>query len=360
MVLAASVLMRGRVARGDGSTQDVRDGSAARAKSPPDLAEARAAFERASTSSDADVAAAGLYFLGEMDDDAFDFARAAMQYGASATRFPSNRYASRATARKEELESHAEGNYVPLVRLERLRRDAVLSNDPAAIEALVRDAASFPPGLVRVESRLLAAEAYRGRLHRPDAQARLLWEVVRDPHADALSSRAAAAEIVDSEIERGDLDAAERAVHELEGTLDPRGRAKVTRFVRRRAVHVAALAEIALFFGLLTVALVRARARGVLTRTRRILPLAIAFSLFTAVGGGLLAASYEAGSAGPFLMLGPTILGVILLSRVWSAVGSRNVGARVTRGVFSASSLFAAAFLLLERLTPQVLDGFGL
>ncbi len=333
---------------------------AAHAETPLDLAAARADLERASTSSDAEVAAAGLYFLGDMDDAAFDFAGAVAHYGASLARLPSSRYATRAAARKRELESHAEGGFVPLLRLERLRRDPVLSNDPAAIEALVRDADDFPPGPVRVESRLLAAEAYRGRLHRPDAELSVLWKVVRDPYADALSSRMASGEIVDAELDLGHIAAAERAVHDLGGAIDPRVAAKAARLVRRRAVHGIALVEMALFAGLLAVALLRRRARGVLMRTRRVLPLATAFSLFAAGGGGLLAERYEAGSAGPFLMLGPTMLGAILLSRAWSAVGRSSVAARLARGAVSASSFLAAAFLLVERLTPRVLDGLGL
>jgi hypothetical protein len=295
-----------------------------------------------------------------MDDDAFDFESAVAHYGASVTRLPSSHYASRASLRKELLESHSEGGFAPLVRLEQVRRDPALSNDLAAIEALVHDAEGFPTGPVRVESRLLAAEAYRGRLHRPDAEVPLLWAVVRDPSADVLASGEAATEIVDVEVDLGRLDAAERAVRELDGTLDPRAATKVARLVRRRAAHAAALGEIGLFLALLAVALARKGARRALAALVRVLPLASAFSLFAAGGGGLLAASYETGSAVPFLMLGPAMLGVILLSRAWSAVGSRSVAARITRSALAASSLLAATFLLLERLTPQVLDGFGL
>jgi hypothetical protein len=358
--LVASALALPHPARADGSAEDVRVGQAARASNPPDLAKARTAFERAKASSNADIAAAGLYFLGEMDDDALDFASAAGHFYASATRSPTGRYASRATTRNYQLETHAEGDFEPLVRLERVRRDPRLSNDPAAIEALVHAADGFPSGPVRVESRLLAAKAYGGRLHRPDAELPLLWAVVRDPRADALSSREAAAEIIDSAIDLDDLDAAVRAARELDGTLDPIVAAKVARLVRRRTLHRSALGEIGLFFGLFTVALAKQRARGALAATRRILALAAAFCLFVAGGGGLLAASYEAGSAGPFLMLAPAMLAFILLARAWSSVGSRNLASRVTRGVLSASSVFAAAFLLLERLTPNVLDGFGL
>jgi len=326
----------------------------------PDVADARAAFERASTSSDADAAAAGLYFLGKMDDDAFDFAAAVARYQASLARQSSGPYSARATLRREQLESHREGDYAPLVRLEQLRRDPVLSNDAAAIHALVDAAATFPPGPVRVESRLLAAEAYRGRLHRPGAEVPLLWEVVRDPYADAFAVRVAASRLLDSALDGGDVVAAERAVRELGDALDPKVAANFAHLVRRHFAHRVALAEVGLFLALLTVALARHGVRGALVGTRRILPLAAGFCVFAAGGGGLLAASYEGGSAGPFLLLGPAMLAVIVLSRAWSAVGSRSVVARVTRSALSACCLVATSFLLLERVTPQVLDGFGL
>jgi hypothetical protein len=360
VLVLASVLVPLRSARADGSAQDLDDGNVARARSQPDLPTARADFERAVTSSDAYVVAAALYFLGEMDDEALDFKGAVAHFGASAKLLPSSRYASRATLRRDQLESHAEGDFAPLVRLELLRRDPALSNDPAAIASLVHDAEGFPRGPVRAEARLLAAEAYRGRFHRPDAEVPLLWAVVHDPGADRLSSEVAAIRIVDAQIELGDLDAAERAVHDLGGTLDPSAATRVARLVRRRSAHAAALGEIGLFVALLTVALLRKGPSRALAGARRILPLAAAFSLFAAGGGGLLAASYETGSAGPFLMLGPTMLAVILLSRAWSSIGSRAVAARVTRSALSASSLVAVAFLVLERLTPQVLDGLGL
>jgi hypothetical protein len=295
-----------------------------------------------------------------MNEEAFDFATAAANYAASRTLQPKGAYSAQAAIRGEYLRSHSEGDFAPLVRLERLRRDPARANDPIAIEALVHDAADFAPGLVRVESRLLAAEAYRGRLHSAGAEVPLLWEVVRDPYADVLSARQAAAEIVASETNQGHLEAALDAVHELRGELDPSMAATVDRLLRRRWAHTIALVEMGVFFALLTLALLRRRGGGALAGVRRILPLAAAFCLFVAGGGGLLASSYEAGSAGPFFVLGAAILGISLLSRAWSSIGSKRVSARLGRSMVAASCVVAATFLLLEKLTPQVLDGFGL
>jgi len=343
-----------------GTADDVRDGMAARAKRPPDNETARAAFDRAASSSDPDVAARGLFFLGEMDEEAMRFADAVTSYDACIARLPSNRYAQRAASRSSAIRSHAEGGYAPLARLETVRRDPALSNDLAAIEALVKDAESFPPGPVRVEARLLAAEAYRGRLGRPDRQIELLWQVVRDPRADVIASREAAVDIIDAEIRRGDLDAATRAAAELGPKLDAQHTAQITRLLRRRVAHAAAIGELAFVVLLLAVAVARGDAGTAARAAGRILPSAALFCGFAAAGGGMLASRYEAGNSMPFWMVAPAMLVVILVARAWSAVGSKATGARVARAVLCASSVFAAALLLMERLTPEYLEGFGL
>ena len=360
VMLVMAMLLPARSTLADGTALDVRDGVAARAKRPPDNEAARAAFERAASSSDDDVAARGLFFLGEMDEEAMRFADAVTRYDGCIARLPSNRYAQRAASRSSAIRSHAEGGYAPLARLETVRRDPVLSNDPAAIDALVRDAEGFPPGPVRVEARLLAAEAYRGRLGRPGRQIELLWQVVRDPRADVIASREAAVEIVDAEIRRGDLDAAARAAAELGPKLDAQHTAQIGRLLRRRVAHAAALGELGLVLALLAVAIVRGGAGTAARAAGRILPPAGLFCAFAAVAGGLLASRYEAGSSTPFWMIAPMMLVSILLARAWSAVGSQANVARVVRAVLCASSVFAAALLLMERMTPEYLEGFGL
>jgi hypothetical protein len=306
------------------------------------------------------VAARALFFLGDMDEEAMRFADAVARYDACIARLPSNRYAQRAASRSSAVRTHSEGGYGPLARLETVRRDPVLSNDPAAIDALVREAESFPAGPVRVEARLLAAEAYRGRLGRPDRQIELLWQVVRDPRADVIASREAAVEIVDAEIRRGDLDAATRAAGDLGPKLDAQHTAQITRLLRRRVAHAAALGELALVLALLAVAIARGGAGNAARAAGRVLPSAAFFCGFAAGAGGLLASRYEAGNATPFWMVAPVMLVSIVLARAWSAVGSQASGARVFRAVLCASSVFAAALLLMERMTPEYLEGFGL
>jgi hypothetical protein len=358
VVLAFATLPRPLFA--EGTQLDVREGTAARATTPPDNEVARAAFERAASSSEADVAAIGLFFLGEMDEEAMRFSDAAASYDASLARLPSNRYALRAASRSSAIKSHSEGDYAPLTRLETVRRDPTLANDPAAIDALVKDAESFPSGPVRVEARLLAAEAYRGRLARPRDQLALLWLVVRDPRADVIASREAAVEIVQAEIHLGNVDAAARAAAELGPKLDAHHRDIVKRLLRRRVAHAAATGELALFVVLLAVAVARGGAGTAARAAGRVLPTAALFCAFATAVGGLLASSYETGSATPLLMVAPAMLTSILLARAWSAVGSKALAARALRAAMCASSLVAATLLLMERLTPEYLEGFGL
>jgi hypothetical protein len=357
-VLAALVVASSAAA--EGTMHDVHDGIALRGRKPPDVDGARAAFERAAGSADSEAAASGLYFLGEMDEDAMLFEAAVAHYDASLARLPSSRYAQRAAARSSTLKAHAEGGFAPLVRLETVRRDPRLANDAASLRALTEEANHFPPGPVRVEARLLAAEAYRGRLHRPDEEIALLWLVVRDPGADVIASREAAVDIIDAEIARGDVEAAERARAELGTKLDAPSAAKVTRLLRRHVADVFAKIDLSLVIGLFALALARGNAKMAAKSLLSILPLSIAFSAFAGVAGGLLASSYETGNATPFVVLVPLMLAAILVARAWGAVGSRAVPARIVRSVLCSAALFSLALLFMERMTPQYLEGFGL
>lgn len=359
-VLFFAALFVAKAARAEGSAVDVRDGIAARARKPPDSAMARAAFDRAASSSDDEVAATGLFFLGQMDEETLRFADAVASYDGSMARLASSHYAQRAVSRSSAIRSHSEGGYAPLARLETVRRDPALSNDRAAIDALVRDAEGFPPGPVRVEARLLAAEAYRSRLAQPTEQIAMLWLVARDKNADVIAAREAAAEIVDAEIQVGNLDAASRATAELGSRVDARHLSQITHLLRRRVAHAVAIGEIALVFALAVFAVARGGALTAARAAGRVLPDAGLFCVFAAAGGGLLASTYESGNAMPFLMVAPAMLAAILIARAWSAVGSRALFARVLRATLCASAVFAGALLLMERMTPEYLEGFGL
>jgi hypothetical protein len=305
-----------------------------------------------------------LYELGQADEHAGAFAQALADDRASLAAAPGSAWAQRAAARIAWLDARSEGDFAPLARLERVRRNPSLADDPAAIDALAREAESFPPGQVRVEARMLVAEAWLGRMHRPADALPVLRAVRDDPEADPLSARLAEREIVDTLVTEGRPGEAAAEATSHADRLDP-GFVKQTRaLVRRRAMRGAAIAELGGFAGLAAIALVRAFRRGVLgealAATRRLAPVAAAFAVYLAGAGGLLASRYESGSAAPFVRLAIAMLPLLLLARAWGAVGSTRWAARTGRAALCAISVFATAFVLLDAVNPSYLEGFGL
>ena len=235
-----------RAARAESGPAELLAGEAARSAHPPDLALARAHFESAARDTDDRAAAEALYFLAEMDDVAFDFKSALAHYEASVARLPSSRYAPRASRRANDLRMHAEGGFAPLVRLETVRRSPALANDAATIDALVQDAAGFPPGRVRVEARALAAEAYGGRLHRKGDAVPLLRLVADDPSADVLGARVAASELLAAYLAGKDYASALAVTERYAKLLPPAARRDVLRLERRRTLQFAAWGDLGL------------------------------------------------------------------------------------------------------------------
>ena len=323
-----------------------------------DLPGDRASLEKAAASGDVDASAQATYFLAEMDDEEFFFARALERYQASVTRSPSHRYAPRALTRADLLRRHAEGNFAPYARLERVRRNPALANSPEAIDALARDAESFPPGLVRVEARSVVAEAYLGRMHRREDGISILRLVVKDPAADPLTVRQASRALVDALVASGDLTGAADAAR----TGDPRLGDEVKTLARRKNMHWGAIAALTVFALLAGVVIARGRSRlpAVGEAVRSWTKIALPFVAWMAILGGMLASQYERGHALPFFILGAAVFVLTLLARAWGAAGSGAPGAKAVRAVLSAASVLAAAFLVLESIDTGYLEGFGL
>lgn len=323
----------------------------------------RADLERAADGT-GDPAAEALFTLAQLDERDLEMARALARYKESLARSPSSRYAQRASTRASWLSARAEGDFVPLVRLERVRRDPAQANDPAAIDALARDAEAFPPGTVRVEAWMLVAEAWVGRMNRHADAVALFRRVVADPKTDPLTARQAAREIVETAIADGRLDAAVAAAHELSTRLDPAFVTSVERQSRRRAIHAGATGVVAVFVALVAVALAlakrRARADAVTTALRAGATSSLAFAAFVGVAGSVLASQYEAGNAKPFLLFAAAVAPLALGARLWGAAGAQGRAARLARALVSAAATVAAAFLVLERVDPVYLEGFGL
>lgn len=335
-------------------------GRAAQAQRPPDVAAARAAFEIAAASSDDRAGAEALFLLGELDEGAMQFQSALARYQASASRLPSSRYAPRANARAADLRSHGEGDFAPLARLETVRRSPELANSAAGVDTLVRDADAFPPGRVRVEARMLGAEAYLGRLHRPDQAIPLLELVAEDPKADVLMARQAASDAVATEVGRGDLDVALEMARKYRRLVEPTTERSILRQKRRAPLRAVASANLVVVIVAGLLGVIQAGRRRVFSAVARLAPLALLFLGFAMLVGGLLASTYESSSPLPFAALLLPTFGVALAARAWSANGSRSTGARAFRAVACFGSVFAVAFLTLDRMDPMYLSGFGL
>jgi hypothetical protein len=313
---------------------------------------------------DQEAAAERFFRLAERDEDKGAFAQAVNHHRACIAAAPGTRWAVRASERIGWLLARSEGGFAPLARLELVRRDPARANDPADIDALALAAEAFPPGTVRVEARMLVAEAWLGRMRRPRDAFAELRKVADDPQADALTASLAERELVEGLAEAGRLGDAAAEAHAHEKLLDPGVVRGVDVLVRRKWLRRTALALLMVFATLAAVSLMRARRRGALRDAGRALgafaPVALSFTVFVAAAGGFLASRYESGNARPFLLFGVLALPLMLVARAWSAVGSPRPAARVVRASICAATLLGAAFVLLDVVSPEYLEGFGL
>jgi hypothetical protein len=354
-----------RVAAASEAGDAVKEANVALSGAPPRRDVARAALLHATTANDDPRAVGEAYLLlGQLDEDDGAFLKAIDDDRAAQAAAPNTRWSLRAGDRIDWIRARSEGDYAPLARLERVRRDPSVSSDPAAIDALARDLESFPPGPVRVEARMVVADAWLGRAHRVDDAISQLRRVVGDPKADPLTSRLAERELVDALVGSGRLDEAIAETRSHSARLDARFVQQIQRLVVRRSVRRGATVVLAMFGALTLLALGRAAMRRRLGDAARALrdlaPVAVPFVAFVAIVGGLLATQYESGNSAPFFLLGVLVLPLVLLARAWSAVGSQSRGARMGRSLLCAASVAAAAFTLLDQLDPQYLEGFGL
>jgi len=186
--------------------------------------------------------------------------------------------------------------------------------------------------------------------------------VASDRHADVLTARQAAREIVDAYVAEGDLDAAARAARELGNKLDPKVGRDLARLARRRTLHRVAIFNVVavLLCAALSLALGKGSWGALARELRRFGPFALAFVVYVGLIGGWLASSYESGNALPFILLGGATLLLGAAARAWAVTGSPRRWARGLRAALCASSVVAAGFLLLERIDASYLAGFGL
>jgi hypothetical protein len=183
-----------------------------------------------------------------------------------------------------------------------------------------------------------------------------------NPHNDVLLRRSAATRLVMTLADDGDLDAADAAGREFAGNIDPAA-IKHAQAVRRRGhVHVAALGVLGVALGIAVLSLVAAYRLlpGALRAVRRIAHAVTFFLLYAGLLGGYLASIYENGRPLPFVLFAGFMLPLAVVFRMWSAVGSPRLAARAGRGLAAAAATLAVGFLVVEHVNPAYLEGFGL
>lgn len=326
---------------------------------------ARPAWARPSDDARPRERAEELFRTAEEADLAFDFPRALALYDEARATDPGSPRSPRAEARSAVLRRHAEGAFAPFARLERARRDPAFAEDVRAIDALVADAESFPPGETRVDVWVLAAEAYAARFGREADAARLLERVVADERADPVLAQKAARDLVSLHVARGDLAAAERTVRAAGRNADAKLAGDVRRLVRRRRLHAGAIAVLVALVLLAARAVFgaagRGRARGAtLGAVKKTIPVALAYAAYVAVSGALLATGYERGTSAPFLAFGVVLVPIVLIARAWGATANGGRPARLARGALCGAGVLGAAFLVLEAIDVGFLEGMGL
>lgn len=314
---------------------------------------------------DAKSRAEALYEQARQDDEAFRFAEALAAYDQARTLDPSSRNAPRAEARAAFLRTHSEGDFAPLAALEHVRRDPVLATDPQAIDTLVRTAEGFPPGQVRVEAWVLAAEGYGRRFDRPADAMALYRRILDDPAAPNIVTQKASRDLVSTLTARGDFASAREVLAHAGNRADPKLAHEVTRLARRQSltrVAMAALIAMAVLALRAFVAAARAgRSKNVVRGLGRTAPIALAYAAYVGVLGAVLASGFEAGTSRPFLVLGAVLVPLLALARLWSAAAPASSSlARLARAVLCGVAVLGAAFLVVRSVDVAYLEGMGL
>lgn len=323
-----------------------------------DASSPREQLERAAVYGSPQTQAEAYYLLADADERDMHFASALAHYEASLAHLPSNRYAQRSEARASYLRSHAEGDFVPLTRLEQIRRDPNATADAAAMDRLAHDAETFPKGAVRNEARMVVAEAYFARLGRPGDAHAPLAAILAEDDADPLLRQQAAQRLVELDLAGGRFADAKSAAARV-AKEQPALLARVHRLERRHWLHFACISVVVAFALLAVVGTIRGRKR-LGGEVRAFLPWVLAFAAYVGAMGAMLASSYERGNALPFVAFAASLVPLALLSRGWGAAGAPTPTARAGRALMSILAVLAAAFLLLERIDSRYLESFGL
>ncbi len=305
-----------------------------------------------------------LYTNAEREEKDLAFASALHDYEASVAADPSNRWVLRSNARARWLRDRSEGDFAPLVRLEKVRRDPSAQHDTATVDALARDLETFPPGEVRVEARMFVAESYLTLIGRPNDGERELDALLDEPVASKASGDAAiraqaASRLVDLAMSRGDVASANRAAARAGSGAVQLG-ARVAHWARRRVIERVCAAVLAVF-AIAGCAAAARRLRGArVAALAAFVAKAAAICVYLATFAAILAGSYEGGHTLPFVMLPLAVLPIVIVARAWALSGASSTRARTLRAIFSATAVVAVALLVLDRIDVRYLESFGL
>lgn len=302
------------------------------------------------------------YELAERAASDLRFGDALAAYDRAIALDPSAPFVRVARARVADLRAHAEGDFVPLTRLESVRRNPTARRED--IESLARDADHFPAGRVRSEAQLVIAEAFWHRFGAPDLAVKALENALADTSADRLTRTLALGELVALERERDRLAAAASAVRRFPD-LSPPLRAEIERLVRRIWMGRVALGLVGIVLSLGIAAILRAifgqhrDADEVLRDAVR--PASVAFALYMGGAAALLVRLHGEGDVRPFLWLGFGVLAIDVAARGWRLgfVDERS-GVRVARAITCGLAVLAVAFLALQYADAAYLETLGL
>ena len=290
-------------------------------------------------------------------EQSLDFAAAEAAYARVLELRPSASFAHRARIRLDDLRAHAEGGYVPLRRLEEVRRLPQRASDPAALAALFDEAQQFPPGRVRADALLLVAEGFGQRVRSPERVLAPASLLVRDATVDRPLRAHALELLVEAHLALGQRAQAAAVLAEFPG-LTPALERRLATEQRRQRLTLASGGALSALGVVLLLSL--GRLRGRLGRVGRLLlaPTSLATVALLVGGGVFLAHSYEESlSLRPFVLLGA---GVWLVDRS-VAVGREAVGTtRGRRAALGALGVLGVAFLALLASDPLYLESFGL
>jgi hypothetical protein len=276
-------------------------------------------------------------------------------HAAAAERCPNDGRARYSEVRAAFLGTHAEGDYTPLVLLERAQ-----ANEPGALADLAAAVANFPPGLVRQEARLLLGHAALRDSQTDDAGLQWLRPLLQDPNASTAYRGDAARLWIDHTRIRGGFMRAWDARAALRGV--PTYGAMAARLAIRESVAMGCYAILALYIIALCTQIrttPNASATAKSATRNRVQRALTAYAL--GVGCGLPVLLWALGkqlNPRPFFVLGASVW---LIASAGHRLSEPADGwQRRVLAWLGASVAIAVAYLALHHIEPGYLEGFGL